>query len=143
MRSAIPAVRSEINVTPLVDVCLVLLITFMVVTPLLTKGQSIALPETPRPPRLAEPPGQLRLTLRADGQVFLGDTAIPRSRLVDVLRTAGADRELAIFADRRLPYRDVRAMLAAASEAKFETASLVTLRRSSPTPSVTNFTVRK
>jgi biopolymer transport protein ExbD len=50
-RSREPTIRSEINVTPLVDVCLVLLIIFMVVTPMLTGGGDIALPETAAPRR--------------------------------------------------------------------------------------------
>ena len=48
------AVRSDINVTPLVDVCLVLLIIFMVVTPMLQKGVNVALPETNQPEKMPE-----------------------------------------------------------------------------------------
>jgi len=50
------AVKSDINVTPLVDVCLVLLIIFMVVTPMLQKGVDVALPETARPEKMPEGP---------------------------------------------------------------------------------------
>ena len=127
MRTATLAARSEINVTPLVDVCLVLLIIFMVVTPLLAPDRTIALPETARPARLGEPPGQLRLTIRADGGVFLDDQPIGDG-LLEFLRNAGTDRSLAVFADRSLHYREVRAVLEVASKAGHSEVALVTLK---------------
>ncbi|MFP5288473.1 MAG: biopolymer transporter ExbD, partial [Thermoanaerobaculia bacterium] len=63
------AVRSEINVTPLVDVCLVLLIIFMVVTPLITKQADVQLPKTPGPREIPEPPRLVKVAILESGAI--------------------------------------------------------------------------
>src|SRR5512147_2656560 len=65
------AVKSDINVTPLVDVCLVLLIIFMVVTPMLQKGVDVQLPETAKPEKMPEGAKQITVAIKADGTVYL------------------------------------------------------------------------
>ena len=76
------AVKSEINVTPLVDVCLVLLIIFMVVTPMLQAGVDVALPETLDPPKMPEGGKQLNIAIKSDGQVYVGQQWVPTESLL-------------------------------------------------------------
>jgi biopolymer transport protein ExbD len=126
------SVRSEINVTPLVDVCLVLLIIFMVVTPLLQKGVDVALPETANPARMPEGRKQLDLAIKQDGSVFLGQNWVPREQLLAELREVYAqspDKDVVIKADRRLPYREVREVLRVVQQAGFAGAGLEAHRR--------------
>jgi biopolymer transport protein TolR len=127
--------RAQINVTPLVDVCLVLLILFMVVTPMLSHDATVALPATDRPASLPKTPHQLNLALTAQGALLLDHLAVPPGRLAASLRTAHAaapDRPLVLQADRRLPYRAVKAALQSARDAGFARAGLATDRRPSP-----------
>src|SRR5579864_2977847 len=80
--------RSEINVTPLVDVCLVLLIIFMVVTPWLRKGIDVALPETRNPGSFPGVRSQLTLSIKSDGNVFVDGTWVPQERLAATLEAS-------------------------------------------------------
>src|SRR5436189_6263377 len=75
------AMNSEINVTPLVDVCLVLLIIFMVVTPMLQKGVPVNLPVTEEPEKTPDSEKQLLLSVKADGSVYLGSTVVRKEQL--------------------------------------------------------------
>ncbi len=105
-------VRSEINVTPLVDVAMVVLIIFMVVAPLIGRGPDVNLPETRRPQTLAEGEKHLSLTLRADGTVFLDELPLPRAALLGALRGFDLDgTQILLRADGRLPYGEVREVL--------------------------------
>src|SRR2546423_6403849 len=70
------AMNSEINVTPLVDVCLVLLIIFMVVTPMLQKGVPVNLPVTEDPEKTPDSEKQLLISVKADGSVYLGSAVV-------------------------------------------------------------------
>src|SRR5579862_9466535 len=72
---------SEINVTPLVDVMLVLLVVFMVTAPLLTVGVPVELPQTQAPP-INEPKEPTVITVQRDGAIFVQDTAVPEDSLV-------------------------------------------------------------
>src|SRR5262245_52986430 len=80
-RSARRTRLSEINVTPFVDVMLVLLIVFMVTAPLLTVGVPVELPRT-EAKQLNYENEPLTVTIRADGTVYLQETAVPRANLV-------------------------------------------------------------
>ena len=98
--------KAEINVTPLVDVVLVLLIIFMVVTPLLRQEVPVELPLADASRSVADP-GQLTLTVAADGRVLLDGREVPAVELQDELRGLYAERtDKSIFleADRSLPY---------------------------------------
>jgi biopolymer transport protein TolR len=84
-------VKSEINVTPLVDVVLVLLIIFMVVTPLLQRGYNVVVPPKSTEPPSQEPQDQLVVSLTADNQIYLNKEAMSQQalslRLGELLKT--------------------------------------------------------
>jgi biopolymer transport protein ExbD len=85
-RAEADPVRSDINVTPLVDVVLVLLIIFMVVTPMLSKGPPVKLPQASEPPKKPEDSKQLVVTVQPGGVVFLGAQTVSSSDLPARLR---------------------------------------------------------
>jgi biopolymer transport protein ExbD len=98
--------KAEINVTPLVDVVLVLLIIFMVVTPLLKQEVPVELPLADHSQAVADP-GQLTLTIAADGRALLDGREVPAEELVGELRRIYAERpDKTIFleADRSVHY---------------------------------------
>src|SRR5215213_1179774 len=95
------AVRSEINVTPLVDVCLVLLIIFMVVTPILQAGVKVDLPKTSKPGPLPQSK-QLVVSIQEDGSVWVRGTRTPEGDLRAVLsaiQEAEPDKEVFVRGD--------------------------------------------
>jgi len=127
----VKAVKSDINVTPLVDVCLVLLIIFMVVTPLLQNGVDVALPETPKPDKIPENQKQLTLAIKQDGSVFVGQNWVPDQNLKAQLTEAhdsSPDKDVVIKADRRLKYKDVRKLMQMVNEAGFSRVGLITTK---------------
>ena len=81
---------AEINVTPFVDVMLVLLIVFMVTAPLLTVGVAVDLPKT-RAPALGQDREPLSITVRRDGVIFLQKEQIAQAALVDKLKAVAAN----------------------------------------------------
>jgi biopolymer transport protein TolR len=125
-------VRSDINVTPLVDVCLVLLIIFMVVTPMLQNGVGITLPQTANPEKMPENAKQLTLAVRQDGSVFVSQNWVPKENLKATLaevHTSTPDKDVVIKADRRLKYKDVRALMQLVNEVGFSHVGLITEKR--------------
>src|SRR5688500_1349648 len=82
-----PGPMSEINVTPLVDVMLVLLIIFMVTAPLLQQGVKVDLPEANAPPMKTSTEERLVLTLAKDGKAYIGKTEVPIDRIEELLST--------------------------------------------------------
>ena len=120
-------VPCEINVTPLIDVCLVLLIIFMVVTPLLGGTQSLTLPETRHPEQIPEDTRALVVALRPDGSLWVEglpveDTVLPQT--LQQLRTEKPNRPVIVKADRRLRYGQVTEILQAVEAAGFRGAAL-------------------
>src|SRR5688572_13759002 len=92
--SAAP-LTSEINVTPLVDVCLVLLIIFMVVTPLLQRGVPVNLPITSEPEKTPDTEKQLQISVKADGTVYLGHRVVRKDQVeseLKLIHTENSDR---------------------------------------------------
>ena len=126
-------VQSDINVTPLVDVCLVLLIIFMVVTPLLQSGVPVLLPETTNPEKYPEGQKQVKIAIQEDGKMFIGQDWIPTKaeliRRMDDMLKADPQKEVVIKADRRLKYKDVREVMKALNEAGFTRVGLITTKR--------------
>lgn len=119
---------AEINVTPLVDVMLVLLIIFMVTAPMMTKGLDIKLPNTTAKP-LPQKQKPVVVTLKSDGQLYLNkiavDPSVLRNRLSKLKSGGGADQVL-LRADREVPYGTVAGVIAAIREAGVEDLGLVT-----------------
>jgi len=119
---------SEINVTPLVDVMLVLLIVFMISAPLLTAGVPVELPKT-EAGSLQDQTEPLTLTIRADGQTFIKDEEVPFATLSPRLKEmAGPNTGKPIFvrADGKAPYAIVAQVMAALSTSGFSSINLIT-----------------
>lgn len=133
----VQGVRSDINVTPLVDVCLVLLIIFMVVTPMLQKGVDVSLAATVNPTKMPENAKQLTMAIKQDGAVFVSQNWVPKENLEATLaqiHESTPDKEVMIKADRRLKYKDVRAVMQLINEAGFSRVGLVTEKRKTGGP---------
>jgi biopolymer transport protein ExbD len=122
-------VRSDINVTPLVDVCLVLLIIFMVVTPMLQKGINVSLPETAKPEKMPEGTKQITMAITQDGNVAVEQKWIPNDDLkahLEEIHSQTPDKAVVIKADKRLKYKDVRKVMQVINEAGFSRVGVVT-----------------
>ncbi|MEO0342090.1 MAG: protein TolR [Pseudomonadota bacterium] len=120
---------AEINVTPFVDVMLVLLIIFMVAAPLLTVGVPIELPETAAAPLPTEQEEPLTITMAADGRVLIQSEEIARDELVTKLRAVVAERadnKLFLRADRGVNYGEVMQIMGALNAGGFTEIGLVT-----------------
>ena len=124
------APMAEINVTPLVDVMLVLLIIFMVTAPLLSAGVPIDLPDSAAKP-LAQTPTAIELSIAADGTLYLDKSAIAPGDLAVRLNAVprGPDGKpplVTLRADKTLEYGRVMGVMGALSRAGFSAISLVT-----------------
>ena len=123
-------VMSEINVTPLVDVMLVLLIIFMVSAPLLTVGVPIDLPQT-QAKSLDQDQKPLTVSVNTQGQVFLQDSEIKVEELVPKLQAiaqarSGLDERIYVRGDRKVDYGTVMRVMGRLSQAGFRRVALVT-----------------
>ena len=122
------AALSEINVTPLVDVMLVLLIIFMISAPLLTAGVPLQLPKT-EASAVQDQSQPITVSVRANGEVFINETATPFTALSpDLRRIAGEAYAKPIYvrADGRAPYALVAQVMASLSASGFSTIDLIT-----------------
>lgn len=121
---------AEINVTPFVDVMLVLLVVFMVTAPLLTVGVTVDLPETSSP-ILAGQDEPLAVTVNADGQIFLQETEVELKELVPRLAAITRnkpDTRIFIRGDQTIAYGRVMEVMGTLNEAGFVRVALVTER---------------
>ena len=121
---------SEINVTPFVDVMLVLLIIFMVAAPLLTVGVPIDLPET-QAKALNSETQPITVSVNSQGQVFLQETEIPADEIVaklEAIARNGYDERIYVRGDRDADYGTVMRIMARISSAGFKRIGLVTLQ---------------
>ena len=120
---------SEINVTPFVDVMLVLLIIFMVAAPLLTVGVPVELPKTAANALATEQEEPLTITLAADGRMLIQTTDIAAEELVPKLRAIAAERaddKVFLRADGAIPYERVMQVMGALNAGGFSNIGLVT-----------------
>ena len=119
---------SEINVTPMVDVMLVLLIIFMVTAPLIQQGVKVNLPETKATPVEATEK-KVVLSIDAGQKVYIGDAEVPLDELETKLAAnakAQADKEVYLHADRDVPYGVVVEVMAAAQRAGIKNVGMIT-----------------
>ena len=119
---------TEINVTPLVDVMLVLLIIFMVTAPMLQTGVDVNLPQA-KAQTIPDDEGKLILTVTKDKRVFLGKLQIPFDDVEKMLKNnakLNADKELYLHADKDLLYGDVVKIMAAVKQAGVDKLGMVT-----------------
>jgi biopolymer transport protein TolR len=130
MKSKSPPPVADINVTPMVDVMLVLLIIFMVSAPLLTVGVPIDLPQT-KAKSLDQDKQPLTLSVKPEGQVFLQNSEIPVDQLVDKLKAVtdargGLEERIYVRGDRKVDYGTVMQVMGRLSAAGFRRVALVT-----------------
>jgi len=123
-------VMSEINVTPMVDVMLVLLIIFMVSAPLLTVGVPIDLPQS-KASNLDQDKHPLTVSVNLQGQIFLQETQLGIDELVDKLKAitqarGGLDERIYVRGDRKVDYGTVMRVMGRLSAAGFRRVALVT-----------------
>ncbi len=124
------ALMSEINVTPFVDVMLVLLIIFMVSAPLLTVGVPIDLPDTQAKAMNADTQ-PITVSVNSEGKIFLQETEIPIDEVVPKLRAiakTGYEERIFVRGDKAADYGTVMKVMARISAAGFKNIGLVTLR---------------
>ena len=122
------AALSEINVTPLVDVMLVLLIVFMVSAPLLTVGVPLQLPKT-EASAISDQHQPLTVSVRANGDVFINETPTVFADLSPTLKRMAGDagsRPIYVRADGRAPYALVAQVMASLSQSGFSSINLIT-----------------
>lgn len=124
-------VMSEINVTPMVDVMLVLLIIFMVSAPLLTVGVPIDLPQTQASSLDQTDKEPLAISVNTNGQVFLQNTEIPLEEMVTKLKAiaaarGGSDERIYVRGDKTVDYGTVMKVMGRLSAAGFRRVALVT-----------------
>ena len=120
--------QADINVTPLVDVCLVLLIIFMVVTPMIITGVPVHLPAVRNAANVGEATRQLPVTVNADGTLYVDAVVIRAEQLADELRTRHdqhPDRPVAVRGDKSVKYGEVMKVLGACRAAGFSDVSLI------------------
>ncbi len=123
------AVMADINVTPFVDVMLVLLVIFMITAPLMTAGVPVDLPKTTAK-AISQPDNvPLEISLDAKGNVYMGDTKLTQEQMIAKLQAIAAEtteRRVYIRADQRLDYGKVVGVMAAVNGLGFTKIALVT-----------------
>lgn len=125
--SSRPSPMSDINVTPMVDVMLVLLIIFMVAAPLLTVGVPVNLPQTKAAP-LNEKTEPLAITIKADGKIFIQDTSVELQELTARLQAITEnkpDTRIYLRGDHSLDYGRVMEVMGLITSAGFTKLALI------------------
>lgn len=123
------AAMADINVTPFIDVMLVLMIIFMVAAPMLTVGVPVKLPETAANALPTEQEEPLAVTLTADGRMTIQTTEVAEADLIPKLRAIAAERKsdkIYLRADGAIPYARVAAVMGALNKGGFNNIGLVT-----------------
>jgi biopolymer transport protein ExbD/biopolymer transport protein TolR len=132
-------VNSDINVTPMVDVMLVLLIIFMVVTPMLQKGASVDLAETKNPVPMADADKEdaVLVAVTRDGKIFLGSEKIELDALTGRVKTAlekKSDKKVFVKSDARVKYGHVVDVVDNVRSAGVDQVGLLTEQKKTTTP---------
>lgn len=125
--------QSSINVTPLVDVVLVLLIIFMVMAPQMRKGPEVRLPRTEKPSPQGDERGRILVSIDAAGGLWINDRQVTADQFGDALRAAVAaesDPKVVIRGDAKLNFRQVREAMQAVDQAGFRGVGLIAKGRS-------------
>jgi len=128
-RRAKSPMMSDINVTPFVDVMLVLLIIFMVAAPMLTVGVPVELPDTAANALPTEQEEPLTITMTADGRLLIQKTEVAPGEMIPKLRAIAAERtsdKVFLRADGAIPYEQVAQVMGALNAAGFRNIGLVT-----------------
>jgi biopolymer transport protein ExbD/biopolymer transport protein TolR len=123
--------QSSINVTPLVDVVLVLLIIFMVMAPQMRKGPDVDLPDTVKPPEQGDERAKILVTIDQAGGVWIDDKPVaPEHFRENLLAAAGdkPDKKVVIKGDAGLHFGEVRQAMRAIEQAGFRGVGLITQR---------------
>ena len=136
MRLGEPAkMQAAINITPLVDVVLVLLIIFMVMAPEMRKGPDVNLPNTAKPREQGDERGRILVTLDQTGGLWIDDQPIAAEQFGDALRAAvgtDTDPKVVLRADARLNFQQVKETMIAIEEAGFSGVGLIANRAGAP-----------
>jgi TolR protein len=120
-------IMAEINVTPMVDVMLVLLVIFMVTAPLLVAGVPIELPKNSAQ-RISQPNKPVIVTLAADGSLYIRDEQVDAASLIprlSALRSGEGDAVVYLRADKTIPYGEVMELLGRLSASGYQRISLL------------------
>ena len=123
--------QASINITPLVDVVLVLLIIFMVMAPEMRKGPDVNLPNTAKPSEQGDERGRVLVSIDEKGALWINDQMVPVEQFGDALRTAAGDDpepRVVIRGDARLNFREIRQAMIAIEDAGFRGVGLIANR---------------
>ena len=125
------ALQAAINITPLVDVVLVLLIIFMVMAPQMHKGPDVDLPDTARPTPQGDNESRILVSIDDAGRLWIHDKPVEAEEFGDSLRAALAaqpESSVVVRGDARLDFRQVRQVMLAVEQAGFRGVGLIAQR---------------
>ena len=125
------SLQSEINVTPLVDVVLVLLIIFMVMAPQMRKGPDVNLPNTTKPNAQGDERGRILVSIDEAGRLWINDQPVAPEHFGEALNAAvGAETnpKIVIRGDAKLNFREVREVMVAIEQTGFRGVGLIAKR---------------
>jgi len=123
------SVSAEINVTPLVDVMLVLLVIFMATAPMLSAGVPVDIPDSDAGAIHEDDEGPIEVSLTGTGQIFVGETPVDQQRLLELLSAMTKDnpnRRIFLRADKKLDYGQVMGVLGSLNAAGYGKIALIT-----------------
>ncbi len=123
--------QAAINITPLVDVVLVLLIIFMVIAPQMRKGPDVDLPDTAKPSEQGDERGRILVSIDEAGKMWINDQSVTAEHFGEALHAAVSaerDPKVVIRGDARLNFREVREAMLAIEQAGFRGVGLIAKR---------------
>jgi biopolymer transport protein TolR len=126
-----PRMQATINITPLVDVVLVLLIIFMVMAPQMRKGPDVNLPNTAKPNSQGDERGRILVSIDESGGLWVNEQSVAPERFSEALRTAvGAEPNprIVLRGDAKLNFREVREVMVAIEQSGFHGVGLIAKR---------------